>query len=145
MESIRRKSWNNIELKPNQCNQPHLRLAPRSKVLFDRLDHLIAHPGRLWESRGEIGLNLLELFSVAVHVAERDLFRPVLSSLASPDIAPDRTDTYSCRKRKLEIIRSEGVVVDGRRDDFVEQFLVAEEVLGDTKPQTEKLQSHQYG
>ena len=53
-------------------------LFPIFEILFNRLDHLVSYPCRLWKSRGKVVLDLLELLSVTVHVAETDTIAPVL-------------------------------------------------------------------
>ena len=55
-----------------------LLLLTGSQVLFNRLDHFVAHFRGLCEARAEVVLDLLELLAVAFCVAERDAVRPVL-------------------------------------------------------------------
>ena len=59
-------------------NAMSLRLLPTPQILLDRLDHLIAHFGRVGELRLEIRLHLLELGAVAFHIAQGDALAPVL-------------------------------------------------------------------
>lgn len=47
--------------------------------------------------------------------------------------------TYSCSESEFQIISTEGIIVDSRIDDFLDQFIVTEKVLCDTQPKTEKL------
>ena len=55
-----------------------LLLLTGSQVLFNRLDHFVAHFRGLCEARAKVVLDLLELLAVAFCVAERDAVRPVL-------------------------------------------------------------------
>ena len=59
----------------------HLRLLlllPGSQVLLNSLDHLIAHLRGLCEARTEVALDVFELVTVALEVAQRDTVGPVL-------------------------------------------------------------------
>lgn len=49
-----------------------------SKVLLNSLNHLVAHARGFREARSKVSLYLFKLAAVAVHVAERDTFGPVL-------------------------------------------------------------------
>ena len=49
-----------------------------SKALLNSLDHLIAHASSFREARSKVSLDLFEFAAVAVHVAKRDTFGPVL-------------------------------------------------------------------
>lgn len=53
-------------------------LLASSQVLFNRLDHLVAHFRGLCKARAEVILDLLELLAVSFCVAEGDAVRPVL-------------------------------------------------------------------
>ena len=55
-----------------------LLLLTDSQVLFDCLDHFVAHFGGLCEARAEVVFDLFELLTVALCVAEGDAIRPVL-------------------------------------------------------------------
>ena len=50
------------------------------------------------------------------------------------------TRTYPRGKCEFQIIGPEGVVVNGGIQCLIEEVLVPEQVLGDTQPETEKLQ-----
>lgn len=55
-----------------------LLLLTGSQVLFNRLDHFVAHFRGLCKARAEVVLDLFELLAVAFCVAKRDAVRPVL-------------------------------------------------------------------
>jgi hypothetical protein len=55
-----------------------LLLLTGSQVLFDGLDHFVAHFGSLCEARAEVVLDLFKLLTVSFCVAEGDAVRPVL-------------------------------------------------------------------
>jgi hypothetical protein len=76
---------------------------------------------------------MFKLFPVAVEVAKADAGTPVLLQKRTYQIRHKaykvRTGTYSGSECELEIVGSEGVVFNSGFDDFLEEFIVAEEVL----------------
>ena len=50
-----------------------------------------------------------------------------------------KASTYTSSKREFEIIGAEGVILDSRVDDFVEEDRFAKEVFSYAKPETEEL------
>ena len=88
-------------------------------LLQNRLDHLIANSTGLRESRSEVVLNVLELFSVAVKVTKADTVAPILRIVSSKNhqkFGP----TYSRSKCKFKVVAPKSVVVHCDIDDLVQ-------------------------
>lgn len=93
-----------------------------SGLLQDDADHLIAYACCFWESRLKIFRDAFEAILVRREIAKGDAVRPSASS-----------------KRKFQIIRAKGVVLNSGVDDFFEKLWLAEKVLGDSEPESERL------
>lgn len=88
----------------------------------DDADHLVTYASRFWKSRLKVLRDAFEAILVRGKIAEGDAVRPCASG-----------------KRKLQVVRAEGVVLNGGVDDFLEELWLAKEVLGDPEPESKWL------
>lgn len=100
----------------NQCDKTV------SSLFQDDADHLITYASCFWESRFKVLRDAFETILVRRKIAKGDAVRPPASG-----------------KRKLQIIRTKSIVLDSRVDDFFKELRLAEEVLGNSEPESERL------
>jgi len=119
------------------------------RLLQNGLDHLVTQPRGLRESRRKIILDMFKFLTIAVEVAETDTRTPILfheipldyAVLSKKEHTKRKNYTYSSGECEFKVIGSKSVVFNRGLDNFFKQFFVAEEVLCDTKPHAEQLES----
>lgn len=93
-----------------------------SGLLQDDTDHLVTDASCFGEPRLKVFRDAFEAILVRCKIPKGNAIRPSASG-----------------KGKLEIIRAKSVVLNSGVDDFFQELWLAEKVLGDSEPESERL------